>query len=163
MKEIILTQGKVALVDDEDFIELNKYKWYAHHSKNKWYAIRYNKGYKNIKMHRQILNFPKETDHINGNGLDNQRSNLRICNHSQNMANMEKRKNATSHFKGVTFHKKNRKWIARLGNNGGVYIGSFTNETDAGKAYDEKAKELYNKFSNLNFKEKDVYGNNKRM
>ena len=78
MKEILLTQGKVALVDDEDFEKLNRYKWYAMQTKQNWYSvrnIRINNKQTLVCMHREIINAPinKQVDHINGNGLDNQK------------------------------------------------------------------------------------------
>jgi hypothetical protein len=92
MKRIKLTQGKYALVDDEDFESLNKYKWYFHQG----YAIRNTKmkfGKRTtIFMHRIITNCPKgkDVDHINMNGLNNQKYNMRVCKRSQNITNDKK-------------------------------------------------------------------------
>ena len=104
MKEIKLTQGLVALVDDGDFEWLNRWKWYAQKNKKKYYASRntWDKGKHNhISMHRLIVNVAphEQVDHIDNDGLNNTRKNLRICNNSQNHANIEKNKGGG--FKGV--------------------------------------------------------------
>src|SRR5574343_411505 len=122
MKEIQLSQGKVAIVDDEDYDYLNQWKWYAAERKcGIWYAtrnIRKDGKVRIIPMHRVILNTPKgmDTDHINGDGLDNRRSNLRSCTHMENICNPNRSLSPTksSRFKGVYWHKGEKIWRAKL-------------------------------------------------
>lgn len=152
---IRLTQGRFAIVDEEDFERVNQYRWCAHNHGNTSYAIR---GYKNdnksrgVKMHQFILNFPDMLiDHINRNGLDNRKCNLRTCTHSMNMANRSSNKDSYSKYKGVCYHKVNRKFVSAINYNGNrIYLGSFSNEIDAAKAYDIKALEFYGEFAKLN-------------
>jgi hypothetical protein len=157
MKEIKLSKGKVAFVDDEDYERLNQFKWYAVKGGRTFYAQR------NIKlttrmscmlMHRMILE-PKDkyhTDHKNGNGLDNRKENLRYASEAQNQWNSQKRiGNSTSRFKGVEWNKKQQKWRANIRvNRIKKYLGCFADETDAAKAYDNKAKELFGEYAKLN-------------
>ncbi|MCJ7458336.1 MAG: AP2 domain-containing protein [candidate division Zixibacteria bacterium] len=158
MKEILLTQGKVAIVDDEDFEELNKYKWDAHISWHTYYVERgvYDREtgkVKIIKMHRQIMGFPegKEIDHINHNGMDNRKCNLRSCEHWQNKKNGLLYKTNTSGFRGVSWYKRSQKWRAYFYRESTQKtIGYFDNIIEAARAYDEKAKEL-GEFAILNF------------
>lgn len=148
MNRIKLTQGKYAIVDDEDFKWLNQWRWY--------YDGRYARmNYKNkkIHMHRLIMNTPKgmDTDHINGNGLDNRRCNLRICTSSQNHINTKKRKNNTSGYKGVFSCQLSKNWRAQIRyNHKSIHIGNFINKIQAAKAYNQKAKELFGEFARLN-------------
>jgi len=137
MKEIKLTQGKVALVDDEDFEYLNQYKWYA----SQGYAKR--RG--NIMIHQQLGFY--EGDHLDGNGLNNQKYNLRFCTSAQNNMNRQKRNNCKSKYKGVSRQKHGIKWIAYIN---GKYIGSYDIEEQAALAYNHKAKELFGEFARLN-------------
>ena len=112
MKEIQLTQGKVALVDDEDYEYLNQWKWYANEWKGgKLYAVRNvrkNKQYIGYESMHRLLSSNKDkklvTDHINGNTLDNRKSNLRICTISENTKNRQIQKNNKSGFKGVRYN-----------------------------------------------------------
>uniref|UniRef100_A0A6H1ZNF2 Putative homing endonuclease n=1 Tax=viral metagenome TaxID=1070528 RepID=A0A6H1ZNF2_9ZZZZ len=163
MKKIPLTQGKFALVDDEDYTELSKHKWCANNVNGIWYATGF-KGGETVKMHREILGFEKgdgnEVDHRDHNGLNNQRYNLRGCTHAENLMNQQIQNNCLSRFKGVTKCKgetyKNKKykdyWKAYLRYRGNfLYLGVFENETDAAMAYDKKAKELFGEFVYLNF------------
>ena len=163
MKKIPLTQSLFALVDDSDFKELNRFKWYASKSRKTFYAVRKckcpvdDKWYL-IRMHRQIMNTSRgiQTDHKNGNGLDNQRSNLRVCTHAENQHN-RRSYYGTSKYKGVYWFKRNKKWMAYIQQNGKHYnLGSFTNEIDAAKAHDTKAVELFGEFACLNFYKKKV-------
>lgn len=155
MAEIILTNGKIVLVDDEDFIRLNKYSWYQ---QNSGYATaKINR--KNILMHRLILHDhysedKKYTDHINHNKLDNRKENLRVATKSQNAANQLKCKEITSSkYKGVCWHKGNKKWQANIKINNKVkYLGIYTNEVEAAKKYDEEAKQIFGEFALVNFK-----------
>lgn len=153
MKEIQLTQGQIALVDDEDFDSLNQYKWYAMKDGNTFYAARNIEvdGKRTIvRMHYSIMN-GKGIDHIDGNGCNNLHSNLRLCTHNQNMMNKRKQKNTTSIYKGVCFHKRADKWVAHIMiTRTLIYLGLFASEIDAAKAYNTKAIELFGEFANLN-------------
>lgn len=162
MKEIQLSQGKVALVSDHWFEELNKYKWYAkmNGNSNIYYAVRqpswsFGKR-KIIYMHRAIMGDPidMEVDHIDRNTLNNQVENLRLCTRSQNMRNTGKRTNSASSYKGVS--KNRSKWDARLRINGKImYRGLFSTPEEAAHAYDEAAKKHFGEFANLNFPESE--------
>lgn len=164
MKEIKLTQGFVAMVDDEDFEWLNQWKWHARKDDNGYYAGRSiylgggskNQKIKTISMHRLIMNTPKgmETDHIDHNGLNNQRHNLRNATHSQNQYNRLPR--GSSKYLGVTVlqnGKEKGRITAEIRCNGRrINLGRFKTEEEAARAYDLKAKEFYGEFANLNFK-----------
>lgn len=146
MKEIKLTQGKISLVDDEYYEELSKYKWYANKNKNTFYAMRnqiINGKSKTIMMHRQITNNNSNfvTDHIDGNGLNNQKSNLRIVTNRQNSQN---RKNIikSSKYVGVYWDKISNKWKSQIRINKKIYIGSFDTELEAHNAYLNKLEEI---------------------
>ena len=159
MKEIKLTQGKVALVDDELFEELNKYIWFAAKDVSvttaKYYA-RCNHQGKKIKMHRLIMGVsdPKiKTDHKDGDGLNNQKENLRLCSDLENGRNKKIPSSNTSGYKGVHQTRKG-KWVARIGiDYKKIHLGVFDNPVDAAIAYDKKAKELFGDFAKLNIKE----------
>lgn len=161
MKYIQLTQNQQALVDDEDFERLSKYKW---HFNKKNYARTniYDKDLKketSIGMHQMIMNTPKGmvTDHINGNGLDNRKENLRICTQANNLANKSKQSNGfTSIYKGVRMRTDRpgnwRKWTAAVKKGiTRIHAGSFYTEIEAAKAYDEVAKKIHGEFAKLNF------------
>ncbi len=168
MKKIPLTQGKFAIIDDEDYDFLSQFKWCAHKGKNTFYSVRHITGQsqnkiKNIKykpkkilMHRlimKVLSSNDQIDHINGNGLDNRKTNLRICNNQQNTFNSKSRK-GSSIYKGVSYRTDCKKYRARISFNGQArHLGYFNNEIEAAKAYDEKAKELFGEFASLNIKE----------
>ena len=154
---IPLSQGLFALVDGEDYEELSKHKWCANKIGKTFYAVRAAGKYPNqriIYMHRQILNAQTgdETDHHGSYGLDNRKQNIRLCTHAQNLHNQRPQKNKTSKFKGVSWHKKAKKWKAQIKKGGRyMYLGCFDNEIEAAKTYDRKAKELFGKFALLNF------------
>lgn len=178
MKEIKLTQGKVAFVDDADYEELNKYKWIASktHTEGKYMVCRWQTIAPNIRqrisMHRYLLSVVDSktvVDHINNNPLDNQRHNLRICTQKQNAKNRTSKKDGKSKYLGVSVmtskknRKNNKKWVgkpqyvARIRcDNKEYYLGSFpfTDEGEilAAKAYDNAAKNFHGEFANLNFK-----------
>lgn len=152
-KQISLTQGKVAIVDDEDFEWLNQWKWCARKDGPRWYVMRRNCERELVQMHRFILN-PQahlETDHRNGNGLDNRRCNLRSCTRSQNSMNSKKRTGCTSQFKGICWRQDTRKWRARIQFNDKRHnLGCFDNELKAAKAYNKAASRLFGEFARLN-------------
>jgi hypothetical protein len=160
MKEIPLTQGKFALIDDEDYDFLNQFKWMAQKSNNNYYATRAIRIAKNkqkiVKMHRIIMNTPDnlEVDHKDHNGLNNQKSNLRNCLKVQNIYNCQKW--GSSGYKGVFIKSfkliapKYRAIIQKDGRH--IHLGYFNNPVDAALAYDKKAKELFGEFANPNFK-----------
>jgi len=162
MKEINLTKGFKTQVDDEDFEYLNQWKWFALKGKYTCYACRKsnkrdkinNVKRQDILMHREIINIPpkKQTDHKDGNGLNNQKENLRYCSHIQNCWNKNKTK-GKSKYKGI--HYINNKYIqARINyKKKEINLGMFKNEIDAAIAYDEAAKKYFGEFANLNFPE----------
>ena len=155
MKTINLTQGKVALVDDEDFEELNKYKWFAFKNGNTFYALRsaktINKKRKVIYMHRVLANTPDgmNTDHKDRDGLNNQKSNLRACTYAENCRNKLKAPNNTSGYKGVHFHKASQKWTAYLRvDKKAISFGYFDSKEMAHQAYVEGVKKHHKEFAN---------------
>lgn len=153
-KEIPLTQGKVALVDDDDYERLSMYKWNA---ANDGYASRAPAGRPRPVefMHRVILNAPPDmqADHINGNRLDNRKVNLRLCTLTQNNRNRAKWSTATSsRYKGVSWSKQAQKWLAQITVDWrNRYLGIFLVEEDAARAYDAAAKQYFGEFARLNF------------
>lgn len=168
MKTINLTQGQVALVDDEDYEWLSQHKWYARWSRHtsSFYALRgvlKNEGErgKSIYMVREILGFKQgdnhQSDHRNHNTLDNQRHNLRGCTHQQNMQNRRKHrtwagKKCSSEYIGVFWCKVGKIWKSQITfNNKRFYLGRFQSEIKAAKIYDIKAQELFGEYANLNF------------
>jgi len=158
MKEIKLTQGKFALVDNDMFEELNQFKWCAAKDGNTFYAVRNiynNRKRKTIRMHRQILGLIDskiQCDHKNHEGLDNQKSNLRSCTIAENQRNQRPRIGCSSKYKGVYFNKLCKKWMAYIKvENKSTTIGLFTNEIEAAKAYDKAAKVHHKEFAYTNF------------
>lgn len=158
MKEIQLTQDKVALVDDCDFERLNRFKWCAWSSGRTFYAVRnlYQAGQRvsTIRMHRLILNTPDnmETDHWDGNGLHNWRNNLRVCTGQQNQRNRKPRIGCSSNYKGVYWDKRSQKWSSRIFfDEKRKHLGYFISEFKAACAYDKAAKNYFGEFARLNF------------
>ena len=158
MKRIKLTQGKFALVDDEDFEWLNERKWcaakttYGGFIADSWDG----KLKRTIRMHREITNAPKglDVDHKNHDTLDNRRENLRVCTRSQNLSNQRKTR-GSSKYKGVSWFKRRKKFQAYIKKNSKhIGLGYYANEVQAAKAYDKKAKELFGEFACLNFPER---------
>lgn len=146
MKCITLSKGYEAIVDDEDYENVAKYKWSFSHG----YAVR-TKDKKRIYLHRYITKAPKGklVDHINGDGLNCTRANMRLCTQSQNLLNRGKQKNNTSGYKGVCWAKNERKWIAHIQMDGKrKTLGYCATKLDAAKMYNEYA--LQSKFVKLN-------------
>lgn len=153
VKKIPLTQGKFALVDDEDFEWLNQFKWHVTKERNCFYArstnyvtqTATNPIIKAVRMHRLILNLKKDefADHIDGNGLNNQKNNLRKATIRQNAQNRKHGKKKTSKYPGVHWKLSIRKWVAQLKIKGKyVHAGTYFNELDAFNAYKKAVHEL---------------------
>ena len=158
MKEIMLPKGYVTLVDDEDFERANKIKWGLGKNNNyAVYSIWKDRKIYSLRLHRFLLGLSfgdkTQVDHINGNGLDNRKENLRLCNNAQNAFNASKQCNNKSGYKGVcSWSKGVKKWRAQIQFNSKViHIGSFQNKEDAARAYDEAARKYFGEFARLNF------------
>lgn len=160
MREIHLSKGQVAIIDDCDFDLVAGIKWYAlkkkYQSRTDWYAVatKLNGSTSSLRMHRLITNAVagQMVDHKNGNGLDNRRPNLRICTCSQNNQNRRRLSTKSSQFKGVRWHKQTSRWESRIMlNKVSIYLGCFTNEHDAAIAYDAAARNYFGEFALTNF------------
>lgn len=158
MIEINLTQGKVALIDDADWDLVSGFKWCAWKGprNNTWYAVtdgmRCDGSIGRIYMHRLILGLTDtkiQSDHRDGNGLNNRRENLRACSDGQNKRNRCVQANNTSGFKGVSWHKQREKWRAVIEiNYKQKHLGLFTTPEAAHAAYCAAASELHGDFAN---------------
>jgi hypothetical protein len=160
-RRIPLSRGKYALVDPDDYDRLSKYNWHMVGDKGAFYAVRntgQRRGAKRIvvKMHREVLRVPDGmfVDHINHNGLDNRKANLRPATQAQNARNRRKvqRGNFHSKYKGLTWYRREKRWAVRIMvDRKSKFIGYFDNERDAAKAYDMAAKKYHGQFAALNF------------
>ena len=159
-RRIPLTQGKHAIVDPDDYFSLIKHKWHAvRGTGHSYYAVRAVKtksGRRRVHMHRTVIKVPDGAfpDHINRNGIDNRKANLRPADNSQNARNRAKyaTRRFTSRYKGVTWHRRQNHWRATIQvNKKPISLGQFTNETQAAKAYDRAAKRYHGQYACLNF------------
>lgn len=159
MKTIALTREKFALVDDDDFEWLNGWKWMALKGKHTYYAVRadYSKGRRNailVYMHCLILGIVKtgiRGDHIDRNGLNNQRNNLRKATSSQNNCNRPAIPLSSSKYKGVSWHKATGKWMAAICiNEEQKHLGLYNSEIEAAIVYNKEAIKLHGEFALLN-------------
>lgn len=168
-RTITLTQGKVTLVDAEDFEWLSRWSWYAHKRKRKtgeyaWYAVRKEPDGRMIYMHREIMAAPRgmDVDHKFGDGLDNRRSELRLATRRQNLQNRRHAQGGkTSRFRGVSWWARDGNWRAQgamgaikpNGHARHVSLGYFATEEAAARAYDAAARLHFGEFASLNFPE----------
>jgi len=159
-RRIPLTKGRFAIVDPDDYTRLNHFNWYAAKSIHTWYAIRslttsrHGKR-KNQYMHHLVIAIPAGcfADHINHNGLDNRKANLRPATLSQNIRHRRKFNTPSrSKFKGLTWRKKEKAWHVRITvNDKRLFLGSFKDELEAARTYDSSAKLYYGDYASLNF------------
>ena len=157
---IRLTKGQFAIVDPDDFLRLCRCSWYAVEGGATFYAVRTIRKegrYHRVHMHREVLPVPDEmfVDHINGNGLDNRKANLRPATRTQNLRNRKKtRRSSRSRYKGLHWDKHWKQWRVRICvNRIKIQLGLYDDEIEAAKAYDRAAIEHHGEFASLNFPE----------
>jgi hypothetical protein len=159
-RRIPLSQGKYAIVDPDDHDRLSRHKWYASPGHHTYYAVRGQwspilKKRLNIAMHREVIDVPDDlfVDHINHNGWDNRKANLRPATAADNARNARHpRINTTSKYRGIWYNKRKKRWRAGISLKGKtIHLGYFRKEIDAAKAYDKTAKKHYGQFAILNF------------
>ncbi len=153
MKEIPLTQGKFAIVDDEDFERVNQFKWHAIWDRFNWYACTYkqelNGEKKQTRMHQFLIPGRGLLDHRNGNGLDNQKHNLRPATNAQNLRSRKKSLGTSSRFKGVCRVKN--KWLSKICfQYHDFFLGYYDREEDAAISYNHAALAFFGEFARLN-------------
>lgn len=163
-KEIALSQGKCAAVDDEDFEWVSKFKWHYHHT---GYACRSQylgmidgkMKVKTFSMHREIMKVSSSVsvDHRDMNTLNNQKDNLRLATRSENGMNRKSYSGSHSKYKGVGWAAHAKKWTASIKHDQKrKHLGYFVNEEDAAKAYNDAALKYFGEFSRLNSMEKNT-------
>lgn len=159
MKELILTQKQIALVDDEDYEKVKFFRWYAYFDPAMHgYVAQRNEDLPSgkrvtIYLHRVVMDAPKGmvVDHINHNLLDNRRINLRVCTHAENMLNRKTYANNKTGYKGVSWHKGKNKFGAGIrANNKKYFLGYFENAKEAAQAYNEASLKYHKEFGSLN-------------
>ena len=149
---IPLTMGHHALIDVDSLPLISGFNWYAKKNKTVIYAARsqvLNGAKMQILMHREILKTPSNmhTDHIDGNGLNNTRSNLRHVSHDQNMQNRANLSSNKSGFKGVHWSSSINRWVAQIRYKGKrIYLGVFKSAEDASVAYAKASAKLHGEF-----------------
>ncbi len=160
MKEIPLTQGKVALVDDGDYEHLSQWKWHAKIDRHTWYAKRgeYHDGKQTTVYMHHVIFGDKGVDHIDRNGLNNVRSNLRLATPKENSRNRKAQDNSICPFKGVSWKKSSGEWVARITVIGKTrHLGYFDSMVRAACAYDDAARLHFGEFARLNFPRKETF------
>lgn len=154
-QQIPLSQNKYALVDDDDFERVNRHKWHIHSNGTREYAARNHltvRGWRQQLLHRFILGVDgEEIDHINRDGLDCRRANMRICNRAENACNRRKAQGKSSQYIGVSWYTRIGKWQAKVQVDGRVHhLGYFESELEAARAYNAEAQLRHGEFASLN-------------
>lgn len=151
--KVLLKCGTAVLIDRKDLPLWSAYNWYKNYSGRNFY-VRAHAKYKVLYLHRSIMRPPKNktVDHINGNTFDNRRCNLRICSNKENVRSSHKyRFKKSSKYRGVSFDKANKKWVASIEVNGKkISIGRFREEKEAAISYNIYALKYFKKFAALN-------------
>ena len=162
MIKIILSKDKIALIDNEDYDLINQYKWCAVWDNFNWYAVtslpRLNGSQIKLKMHQLIMGriVDKEIDHKDGDGLNNQKYNLRFCTNMENQQNQKKcktynKRQTSSIFKGVHWNKLSKKWQAQITyRKKHIHLGFFKVETEAALAYNNASLKYFTEYAKLN-------------
>ena len=160
MREISLTQGKIAFVDDDDYEAVSQYRWHAHRVRPglTWYAVTNkprSQGKGTIRMHILLMGIDPEgrqIDHKNGDGCDNRRSNLRWATYVEQRRNSGLGCRNTTGFKGVSFDKTRGKYEAKTKTDGRfLHLGRFATAEEAARAYDRAAREHFGEYARTNF------------
>lgn len=157
-REIHLTQGYVAIIDDDDFALISRWKWQAAKRGKQIYATtdvgESRSDKRKLYMHRVILDAPENltVDHINGNGLDNRRENLRLATRQQNVVNRHRtRQNPHSQYRGVFLASNKRTWFAQIVSGGkSIYLGTFPTQFEAAQAYNEASVRHHGEYGYTN-------------
>ncbi len=156
MIELQLSQGKVALIDDEDAHVVAGRKWCAAWIRDRWYVMRQqpvNGRERTVYLHRLIMGNPpgKIVDHRNGDTFDCRKENLRVCTTSQNNQNSTIGRHNTSGYKGVSWVRKSRRWKAQIRvNKRCIHLGEFVDKIDASLSYDAAAREYFGDYARVN-------------
>lgn len=151
---LTLTRGHVAVIDAKDAALVGRFAWQASEECNTVYATRSvslpQGGRRKVRLHRVLTDAKagNDVDHINGNGLDNRRKNLRECSHMDNRRNTRRHRNNKSGFKGVSWNPSRKKWCAFIYHEGkSINLGGFATPEEAHNVYCRKARELHGEFA----------------
>lgn len=158
MTKYIKISGQVAMVDNEDYDWISKFSWHLKNSGTVLYArcnVVLDNKHTTMTMHRMVMTAKKGqiVDHIDRNGLNNQKYNLRFATKAQNKMNCISHKNSSSKYKGVHWNKVSKVWQSRIQFEGKkIFLGAFDNEIEAARAYDKKSIEIFGEYSRVNLK-----------
>lgn len=155
--ELELTRGQVTIFDEEDLPIVTQHTWHADPSGPTFYAVsmKYKAGkYYRLTLHRLLLAAPNGTvvDHIDGNGLNNRRKNIRLCTPQENAMNRTRPQRNPWGYRGVTWNKRYSHFVGQIRHEQKIhYLGSFKTAEEAARAYDEAARRLRGPFARVNF------------
>lgn len=153
---VFLGSGRTSLIDADDIPRVGEFAWRLSNAKDRPDYASTSVGRHQVYLHRFVIDAPDGVivDHVNRDGLDNRKANLRLATGTLNMANTMRRSDGSSEYKGVKIRHDGKKWCARIQINGkGIHLGSFVTAAEAARAYDAKARELFGEFAVLNFPE----------